>query len=77
LKYISFLEELEDGLYDADGHLCEDLLIQRVQKNHSWTFQAGNQTIKALGLSPLELPIAGERNIGCLPSILDSGPAPM
>ena len=75
--YIPFLEELEDGLYDADGHLCEDLLIQRVQKNPSWTFQAGNRTMKALGLSPLELPIAGERNIGCLPSKLDSGPAPM
>jgi len=56
-EYIPFLEELEDGLYDSDEHLCEDLLVQRVQKDPRWTFQAGNRTIKALGLSPLELPI--------------------
>ena len=77
VKYISFLEEIEHGLYDADGHLCEDLLIQRVQKNPRWTFQAGNRTIEALGLSPLVLPKPGERNITCLPSKLDSVSAPI
>ncbi len=56
-EYIPFLEELEDGLYDSHGHLCEDLLAQRVHKDPRWTFQAPNQTIKALGLSPLELPL--------------------
>jgi anaerobic magnesium-protoporphyrin IX monomethyl ester cyclase len=77
VKYISFLEEIEHGLYDSDGHLCEDLLIQRLQKNPRWTFQAGNRTIEALGLSPLVLPKPGERNITCLPSKLDSGSAPI
>ena len=57
VNYISFLEEIEDGLYDAEGHLREDALIQRVQKDPQWTFQAGNQTIAALGLSPPKLPL--------------------
>ena len=74
-EHISFLEELEDGLYDANGHLREDLLIERVQKDPRWTFQAGNRTIETLGLSPLELPIPGERNITCIPPKLGSGHA--
>ncbi len=59
-EYIPFLEELEEGLYDSHGHLREDLLAQRVHKDPRWTFQAGNQMIKALGLSPLELPLTGK-----------------
>ncbi len=70
-EYISFLEELEDGLYDSHGHLCEDLLAQRVHKDPRWTFQAGNQTIEALGLSRLELPLPGKQNINCLPAKLN------
>jgi radical SAM superfamily enzyme YgiQ (UPF0313 family) len=66
-KYIPFLEKLEDGLYDSEGRLCEDLLVQRVQKDPRWTFQAGKRTIEALGLSPLDLPIPGKRNITCVP----------
>ena len=66
-EYIPFLEELEDGLYDPNGRLREDLLIDRVQKDPRWTFQAGNRAIETLGLSPLELPIPGERNITCVP----------
>jgi hypothetical protein len=65
-EYIPFLEELEDGLYDSDGHLCEGLLVQRVKKDPRWTFQAGNQTIKTLGILPLELPIPGKGNITCV-----------
>ena len=72
LGYVPFLEELEDGLYDAAGHLREDLLMQRVQKDPRWTFQAGNRAIETLGLSPLELPLPGERNITCVPPKLDS-----
>jgi radical SAM superfamily enzyme YgiQ (UPF0313 family) len=64
-EYISFLEELEEGLYDSDGHLCEDLLVQRVQKDPRWTFQAANRTIEALGLAPLELPVPGKSNVTC------------
>lgn len=71
VNYISFLEEIEDGLYDADGNLCEDLLIQRVQKNPRWTFQAGNRTIEAFGLSPPMLPFSGKRDFTCHPSKLD------
>jgi anaerobic magnesium-protoporphyrin IX monomethyl ester cyclase len=74
-EHIAFLEELEDGLYDANGHLREDLLIERVQRDPRWTFQAGNRTIETLGLSPLELPIPGERNITCMPPKLGSGHA--
>lgn len=68
LEYIPFLEEVEDGLYNSEGHLCEDILIKRVRRDPQWTFQAGNRTIVSLGLSPLELPIPGEQNITCLPA---------
>jgi radical SAM superfamily enzyme YgiQ (UPF0313 family) len=71
-EYVSFLEEIEDGLYDGDGHLCEERLIERVAKDPRWTFQAGNRTVRGLGLSPLELPIAGKQNITCLPPDLGS-----
>jgi radical SAM superfamily enzyme YgiQ (UPF0313 family) len=67
LEYIPFLEEIEDGLYDATGHLQEDLLVQRVRRDPQWTFQAGNRALETLGRSPLELPIAGEQNITCMP----------
>ncbi len=72
-EYVSFLEKLEDGLYDSEGRLREELLIRRVQKDPRWTFQAGNRALETLGLSPLELPIPGKRNITCLPPKLDSG----
>lgn len=65
--YLPYLEELEEGLYDSQGRLCEDLLVQRVQADGRWTVQAGNRTIQTLGLSPLELPLPGKRNITCLP----------
>ena len=64
-KYIPFLEELEDGLYDSKGKLCEELLIQRVQKNPQWTLQAANRTVASLGLKPPELPVLGKGNITC------------
>jgi hypothetical protein len=67
LEYIPFLEELEDGLYDASGRLQENLLVQRVQCHPQWTFQAGNAALETLGMSPLALPIAGEQNITCMP----------
>jgi anaerobic magnesium-protoporphyrin IX monomethyl ester cyclase len=67
-EYIPFLEELEEGLYGADGNLREDLLIERVQKDPQWTLQAGNKTIEAFGQSPLELPIPRDRNITCVPA---------
>jgi anaerobic magnesium-protoporphyrin IX monomethyl ester cyclase len=70
-EYVAFLEEIEDGLYDADGQLREDCLIERVRRDPLWTFQAGNRAVAALGLSPLELPIPGTRNINCLPSTLE------
>lgn len=67
LEYVGFLEELEDGLYDPDGRLQEDRLIERVRKDSRWTFQAGNRMIEGLGLSPLELAIPKENNITCVP----------
>lgn len=73
--YIPFLEEIEDGLYDADGQLREPLLVQRVQQDPRWTFQAGNHAVESLGLSPLELPIAGEQNITCIPPKLGASRA--
>jgi anaerobic magnesium-protoporphyrin IX monomethyl ester cyclase len=66
--YIPFLEEIERGLYDAEGRLLEDRLIERVQKDPRWTFQHANRTISQLGLSPLELPLPRENNITCVPA---------
>jgi hypothetical protein len=65
--YIPFLEEIEDGLYDGDGRLREERLVERVAKDPRWTFQAGNRAVHGLGLSPLELPMAGKRNVTCVP----------
>jgi anaerobic magnesium-protoporphyrin IX monomethyl ester cyclase len=75
-EYIPFLEELEEGLYDANDLLQEDLLVDRVRKDPRWAFQAGNHAIKTLGISPLELPVTRERNITCVPprfNALDAG----
>jgi hypothetical protein len=72
LEYASFLREIEDGLYVDDGRLREDALVHRVQQDPRWTFQAGNRALETLGLSPLELPIPGERNITCVPPRLAS-----
>ncbi len=65
-EYIPFLEELEDGLYDSDYRLREDVLIERVKKDPRWTFQAGNQTREALGLPPIEFPGSAEKNLRCV-----------
>ena len=65
--YVAFLEELEDGLYDAEDRLREDVLIERVRRDPRWAFQAGNRAVETVGVSPLELPLAGKRNITCLP----------
>jgi len=70
--YIPFLEEIEDGLYDSNGNLCEELLIQRVKKNPRWTFLYGNQTIQALGLTPPEFPFLEKHDIICHPRKKDS-----
>ena len=58
LEYIPFLEDLERGLYDPDGNLRQDLLVERVRKNPKWTFQAGNQAMASLGVTPPDLPPA-------------------
>jgi radical SAM superfamily enzyme YgiQ (UPF0313 family) len=71
-RHIAFLEELEDGLYDARGRLIEERLLARVERDPRWTFQAANRAIEGLGLSPLELPIPGERNITCPPPTAQS-----
>jgi anaerobic magnesium-protoporphyrin IX monomethyl ester cyclase len=65
--YVGFLEEIEDGLYDGDGRLREDVLVERVRKDPRWTFQAGNHAIVTVGKSPLELPEPRTRNITCVP----------
>lgn len=65
-QHIPFLEELEDGLYDADNMLLQDRLIKRVQEDGWWTFRDGNRTVESLGLSPLELPVMGTNNITCI-----------
>jgi len=66
LDYIPFLEELEDGLYDSDYRLREDVLIERVKKDSRWTFQLGNRTREALGLPPIEFPGSAEKNLRCV-----------
>ena len=66
-EYIPFLEELEDGLYDAVDTLQVDRLARRVRDDGWWTFRAGNRSIATLGLSPLELPLTVDNNITCVP----------
>ena len=63
--YVSFLEMLEEGLYDSEGALRQDLLIQRVEKDSRWTFQAVNGTMKHPGLPPVEFPIPEKKNVTC------------
>lgn len=75
-EHIGWLQELEQGLYDARGRLREERLVERVREDPRWTFQAGNRAIGTLGLSPLELPIPQERNITCVPPLPDGRPAP-
>ncbi len=65
-NYIPFLEEIEDGLYDSDYRLREDVLIERVKKDPRWTFQEGNRTLEALGLPPVELPGLEQQSIRCV-----------
>lgn len=74
--YVAFLEELEAGLYDGEGRLREDRLIERVRKDPRWTFQAGNRAVATRGLSPLELPVPESRNITCVPPRLEGGGVP-
>lgn len=64
-EYVSFLEDLEEGLYDSEGILRQDLLIQRVEKDPRWTFQAVKRTMKPLGLPPGELRTPWEKNVTC------------
>jgi radical SAM superfamily enzyme YgiQ (UPF0313 family) len=66
-EYLPYLEQLEDGVYDEADHLRQDELVRRVRQDGSWTFTHGNQAIETLGLSPLELPMAAENNITCVP----------
>jgi len=72
-EYVEFLKDVEDGLYDGDGRLREQALIERVRKDPRWTFQAGNRMVEGLGLSPLQLPVARENNITCVPPQLGVG----
>lgn len=65
--YIPFLEELEDGLYDAQDNLQMDALIRRVQQDGWWAFKDGNRSMETLGVSPLELPKPSANNITCVP----------
>jgi radical SAM superfamily enzyme YgiQ (UPF0313 family) len=71
-EYIPFLEERENGLYNAEDNLQLDLLMERVRKDGWWTFKEGNRAIETLGISPLELPVPAENNITCVPPKLVS-----
>jgi radical SAM superfamily enzyme YgiQ (UPF0313 family) len=70
-EHVSFLEELEEGLYDPAGRLLVERLVARVEKDPRWTFVAANRSIGTLGLSPLELPVPKERNVICVPPRLE------
>jgi len=63
--YIPFLEELEDGLYDPEGNLREDLLIERVQKDPRWTFQEARGPQGIDDLSSFHRPIPETHNVTC------------
>ncbi len=66
-EHVAFLEELEHGVYDSEGRLDEDRLVERVRRDPRWTFQAANRAQDSVGISPLELPVPRERNITCVP----------
>jgi len=67
-EYVPFLESLEEGLYDDQDVLRQDLLVQRVRQDGWWTFKDGNRAMETLGVSPLELPVPVENNITCVPA---------
>ncbi len=66
-QYLPFLEEVEEGLYDAGDNLQTEQLIRRVQADGRWTFREGNRALETLGISPLELPVPVGNNITCVP----------
>ena len=72
VEYVPFLQEVERDLYDDDGTLREEALLQRVSADPRWSFREGNRTVEALGLTPLELPVPRSRNITCVPPKLDA-----
>lgn len=74
-EHVRFLEELEEGLYDASGELNEEQLIERVRRDQRWTFKDANRAIETLGLTPLELPVARDNNITCVPPRFGASPA--
>jgi len=76
VEYVPFLREVERDLYDDDGTLREEALLQRVSADARWSFREGNRTVEALGLSPLQLPVPRSRNITCVPPKLDPRPIP-
>jgi hypothetical protein len=71
VEYVPFLQEVERDLYDDDGTLREDALLERVSADSRWSFREGNRAVEALGLTPLELPVPRSRNITCVPPKLD------
>src|SRR5271157_623473 len=75
LEYIPFLEELEQGLYDSQENLRQDILVKRVRDDGWWVFKDGNRSLETLGIFPLELPIAVKNNITCVPAGFGSTPA--
>ena len=46
LKYLDFLKEIEDGLYDSEYNLREGLLRERVKSNPRWKFISGERTVE-------------------------------
>jgi radical SAM superfamily enzyme YgiQ (UPF0313 family) len=72
-EYIPILEELEEGLYDSNDELREDLLVKRVREDGWWTFKEGNRSLETIGISPLELPVVAANNITCVPPKFGSG----
>ena len=64
-NHVTFLETVEDGLYDSDDCLREDLLVERVRRDPRWIFQAGTRSLQTLGVLPDEAPVHWERNVSC------------
>ena len=64
--YLPFLEQIEEGLYDPEGRLREDLLQRRVAKNPRWTFQAATRPVPAAATTPPRDVVAEKENLTCL-----------
>jgi radical SAM superfamily enzyme YgiQ (UPF0313 family) len=74
VEFVPWLQEIEHGLYDANGRLREDELLERYRRGPEWRFPVDVGNVgdvgerKKLPLAPVEQPIPVTNNIRCVPA---------